>query len=123
MDRSLTLKYRGPDSDNLVRNFLNYLFNFVLYAINVQYIIFKIKFQVVELEPGSKIYVSSYQLNNTKDTSSDQKVLARNLLDCVFTETALQTCSLAGGAANNTKGPKGLHPKGVEAILGNNNSI
>lgn len=54
---------------------------------------------LVELTPGSHIYVNAVQLSNCKRISKDSKTLARMLLVEVFSENALSVCSLTGKRA------------------------
>lgn len=55
---------------------------------------------LVELVPGSKVYINSIKLAHCIRSSRDSKALARKLLEEIFTQSALSVCSLTGIRAN-----------------------
>ncbi|AEE09554.1 conserved hypothetical protein [Cotesia vestalis bracovirus] len=55
---------------------------------------------LVELVPGSKVYINSIKLAHCIRSSRDSKALARKLLEEIFTQSALSVCSLTGVRAN-----------------------
>lgn len=72
---------------------------------------------------GSSIYVDKLDLRRVKRSCKTRTELAMNLMELVFTDNALNDCSVKGrlatgkGKENATRRP-GLHSKGVDAILG-----
>ena len=79
--------------------------------------------QLRELVGGSNVFVSKFALENVKDTCKRHILLARALLDLVFTDEALSKCSVRGKKANNKGSTSdvrpGLYQPGVDAVLGN----
>lgn len=68
---------------------------------------------------GSGIVVNTFELQSVTSEAKTQTVLARDLLELVFTEEALKTCSLSGGLTKKGEPARpGLNPTGVNAILG-----
>ncbi|KAG8039447.1 hypothetical protein G9C98_008090 [Cotesia typhae] len=55
---------------------------------------------LVELVPGSNVYINSIKLAHCIRSSKDSKALARRLLEEIFTQSALSICSLTGVRAN-----------------------
>lgn len=73
--------------------------------------------------PGSKVYINKFEKETAIISSKTPTILARALMDIVFTKDALATCSLKGqksngrGGSENEKRP-GLNQAGVDAIVG-----
>ena len=82
----------------------------------------KKKIGLVELVPRTRIYVDADQLSRCKIMSKDSKTLARMLLLEIFTENALNICSLTGKKANafdveGTGVRPGLNLRAIAALL------
>lgn len=71
-------------------------------------------FQVRELIKDSGIYINKNSLTNAVNTNNKQTTLARALMQAVFTDEALKTCTLRGKSGKRP----GLDQDGVNAILG-----
>ena len=71
---------------------------------------------------GSNVFVRKFALDNVKNTCNRHTLLARALLDLVFTDEALSKCSVRGKKANNKGSTSdvrpGLYQAGVDAVLG-----
>ncbi|KAH0547116.1 hypothetical protein KQX54_017157 [Cotesia glomerata] len=55
---------------------------------------------LVELVPGSNVFINSIKLAHCMRSARDSKALARKLLEEIFTQNALSICSLTGVRAN-----------------------
>ncbi|CAG4907286.1 unnamed protein product [Colias eurytheme] len=58
------------------------------------------KLNLVELVPGSSVFINSIKLAHCMRSARDCKALARKLLEEIFTQSALSVCSLTGVRAN-----------------------
>ncbi|XP_045491438.1 uncharacterized protein LOC123691197 isoform X2 [Colias croceus] len=58
------------------------------------------KLNLVELVPGSSVFINSIKLAHCMRSAKDSKALARKLLEEIFTQSALSVCSLTGVRAN-----------------------
>lgn len=78
--------------------------------------------QVVELQPGSSIFVEQGALWNIETTCKTATATARSLLTAVYTQQALLVCSVKGNKARGMHRPSEqrppLHFGGIAAILG-----
>lgn len=78
--------------------------------------------QVVELQPGSSIFVEQRALHAVQSSAKTPTELARGLLPAVFNRHALLTCSMKGQKAKGMHKPVAqrppLHAAGIDAILG-----
>ncbi|XP_040068019.1 uncharacterized protein LOC115318523 [Ixodes scapularis] len=76
---------------------------------------------VVELQPGSSIFVEQGSLWNIETTCKTATATARSLLTAVYTQQALLVCSVKGNKAKGMHRPSEqrppLHFGGIAAIL------
>ncbi|XP_049267733.1 uncharacterized protein LOC125756819 [Rhipicephalus sanguineus] len=76
---------------------------------------------VVELQPGSSVFVEQRALQAIRNSAKTPTAMARGLLAAVFTRHALLTCSIKGQKAKGMYKPlaqrPSLHPAGIDAIL------
>ncbi|KAG0439042.1 hypothetical protein HPB47_016775 [Ixodes persulcatus] len=78
--------------------------------------------EVVELQPGSSVYVQQGALWNIETTCKTATATARSLLTAIYTQQALLVCSVKGHKAKGLHRPSEqrppLHFGGIAAILG-----
>ncbi|KAL3222187.1 hypothetical protein MRX96_028923 [Rhipicephalus microplus] len=76
---------------------------------------------VVELQPGSSIFVEARALQAVLHSAKTSTALARGLLPAVFNKQALLTCSMKGQKAKGAHKPVAqrppLHAAAIDAIL------
>lgn len=72
----------------------------------------------MKLSEDSEVYILTSDLKNIKKQANTRTALARKLLVKIYTEAALNACSVSGKPFHGEVRPA-LDQKGINAIIGN----